>query len=732
MHHVFISYSRRDEDWVLGLRAVLVERGVRTWLDKRDIPVSAPWLDEVTEAIKDAALFLVCHSPYWTASQPCAAEAAVASEVGIQQVVVAVGGRRRDAADNVITALRTVPPVSYPLRELDAQARGWQAAGRPARLLASKQQQVRSARFADAASPLGRAFLAASARRHTRRKTAVFTGVLITVVAVLFGMLLVAARSALDWNNEQQVGVYRRVVEAKVEIARDPYRGLRTASRLGDNESGIQADLLQGVLSTPVPDDAFDVPAAATGFATTPIGSDVLVKDVNQRTWSRAASAGEKRTADPGPEGTGRAPSPYTASFDGHVVTVWSRGQIHRKVHVPDARSVFAVSPDARWLAISSGSAVSVVDVEAGAVRRKMIGAPTEIGDLAWSADGNRIWATAGPKVVSWRWTTGTVLVNEPTRWFQAILPADSAHQAWLVERQGSLRLVSLQNGQTAREIRVDDTVIAVGGNGTTVIIRGLTANWLVRLADGATRRFELPSTCSRRAGNLTLDTEVAVLPCDDSVVVVSLANGQVTRTVRVGGQGPGAATITKSGNVVIGGIDGEVFWNDRGSDGTRTLMTNLCGVDIAAVLVPPAEDQIVPIGTGAAQIGCARVARVVDGDWQWNTNLGAAPSHGTRPSLSLAALAGTFSPSGKAIAIGYADGSLVMQPTENLGPTVTVWDIAGGVRSVLLIDSTLYVASRHGILQAIPWCDTCLTNAALAQQAATMANRAAALGLGD
>ncbi|MCE7000410.1 hypothetical protein LZG04_37175 [Saccharothrix sp. S26] len=716
---------------MFDLRAVLAEREVRTWLDQRDISVSVPWIDEVTEAIEDATLFLVCDSPFWATSGPCAAEDAVAAGSGTARVVVTVGQRVHDVATEVIAALRTVPAESYPLRELHAQARAWHAAGRPNRLLASKEQHVRSGSHVAVAAPLDRAFLAASSRRHTRRRAALFMGVLIAVVAVLFGVLLVVVRSTVERNNAQQAAAYRRVLQAKAEIARDPYRGLRIASGLGDNESAIQADLLRGVLATPVPDDAFDLPVPAARFATTPIGADVSVEDVSHGVWSRAASAGERRTANQGPAGTGRASSPYTVSLDGEVVTVWSEGKVHRKVQVSGARPVFAVSPDARWLAVGSGSGASVVDVEAGALRRELIGAPVEVADLAWSADGTRLWAAAGTKVVSWRWTTGAVLVNEPRSWFQGVLPARSGDHAWLVERLGTLRLVSLRDGTITREIHVDDTVVAVGGNATTAVIRGLAGNWLVDLGDGSARRFELPANCGARAGNLSLDADVALLPCDDSVAVVSLADGRIARTVHVTGHGPGAATITGRGDIVIGGRDGEVYWIEHGSDAVRTLMTNLCGVSMTAVLVPQEEDRIAPIGVGSAQIGCSRVARMIDGDWEWNTNVGAAPTEGTRPSLTLAALSGTFSPSGFAFAVGYADGSVVIQPSDNLAPIVTVQDVAGGVRSMLLIEDTLYVASRAGILQAIPWCEKCLSNAALAQQAAGAFSRATALGLG-
>lgn len=728
MHHVFISYSRRDAAWALDLRALLEEQAVRTWLDQRDIPVSVPWLAEVTEAIEDAALFLVCDSPHWTASVPCRAEDDVADRIGTPKIVVDVGAKAGAVATKVIASTKAVSAVSYPLRELHAQAREWDRNGRAARLLASKAQRVRAAGCADRAGSLEKAFLAASARRAARRTTLLVGGVLVTVVTALAGSLLFAVRSRVDEGNAAQAAAYQRVVDARAEVAKDPYFGLRMARSLGGNESAMHADLLEGVLATPVPDDAFDV--AATRFAQTPIGDDVVVEDGRGGRWSRLKNV---RTATPSAAVVNRAPLPYGIELDGEVVVITRRGALYRKVQVPGARRTFAVSPDGRWLAVGENTAVSVVDIEAGTVRRRLVGAPGAVSDLAWSADGTRVWAVTGTKVVSWRWTTGRLLVNEPGQWFQAVLPADNTEHVWLVTRGGELRLISLRDGETTRVIKTDDsTVIAAGGNGRIAVLMGFDHNSLVNLADGTLRRFELPEDCSKRAGGVSVNADSVAIPCKGKdVQIVSLAEGRVTRAVQVQGRGAGAATITDRGNVVVGGLDGEVFWSDKDSTTSRTLLTNVCGVSMNAILLPTKENRIAPIGDGAAQIGCGWIARSVDGEWEWNTNVVGAPSENRHPSISLAALSGAFAPAGEGFVVGFADGSLVMQPSDNLAPSRIIRDVVGGVRSVLFVGDTLYVASREGVLQAIPWCGGCLTNASLAREAAAMADRAAALGLG-
>jgi len=70
-NRVFISYSRRDADFVKRLYASLAESGVNAWVDWEDIPPSAQWMEEIRRAIdaSDAIAFVV--SSRSLASQVC-------------------------------------------------------------------------------------------------------------------------------------------------------------------------------------------------------------------------------------------------------------------------------------------------------------------------------------------------------------------------------------------------------------------------------------------------------------------------------------------------------------------------------------------------------------------------------------------------------------------------------------------------------------------------------------
>jgi hypothetical protein len=52
MADVFISYSRKDTDFVRRLHEALGERNRDTWVDWEDIPPTAEWLEEIYSAIE--------------------------------------------------------------------------------------------------------------------------------------------------------------------------------------------------------------------------------------------------------------------------------------------------------------------------------------------------------------------------------------------------------------------------------------------------------------------------------------------------------------------------------------------------------------------------------------------------------------------------------------------------------------------------------------------------------
>ena len=80
MADVFISYSRKDKEFVARLQAALVKHEREPWLDTKDIPPTAEWLQEIYGAIEKADAFVFVISPDSVISKVCQLEIAHAVE----------------------------------------------------------------------------------------------------------------------------------------------------------------------------------------------------------------------------------------------------------------------------------------------------------------------------------------------------------------------------------------------------------------------------------------------------------------------------------------------------------------------------------------------------------------------------------------------------------------------------------------------------------------------------
>jgi hypothetical protein len=74
MADVFISYAREDQDFVRKLQDALEEHNRNTWIDWKDIPLTAMWKEEVFSAIDNADSFAAVISPDFIVSKPCQEE----------------------------------------------------------------------------------------------------------------------------------------------------------------------------------------------------------------------------------------------------------------------------------------------------------------------------------------------------------------------------------------------------------------------------------------------------------------------------------------------------------------------------------------------------------------------------------------------------------------------------------------------------------------------------------
>src|SRR5215216_5141363 len=74
MADVFISYAHEDQDFVRELHEALEKLNRDTWIDWKDIPRTAKWIDEVYSGIESADAFAFVISPDSVASEFCIVE----------------------------------------------------------------------------------------------------------------------------------------------------------------------------------------------------------------------------------------------------------------------------------------------------------------------------------------------------------------------------------------------------------------------------------------------------------------------------------------------------------------------------------------------------------------------------------------------------------------------------------------------------------------------------------
>ena len=78
MNHIFISYSRKDSEYVNAVTALLREAGLSVWQDisgkASGIPYSTTWFEVIQEALFSSAGAVIFTSEQWEKSDPCKKE----------------------------------------------------------------------------------------------------------------------------------------------------------------------------------------------------------------------------------------------------------------------------------------------------------------------------------------------------------------------------------------------------------------------------------------------------------------------------------------------------------------------------------------------------------------------------------------------------------------------------------------------------------------------------------
>ncbi len=276
---VFISYSRRDKEFVARLHDALAERKYDIWVDWQDIPPSAEWLAEIRAGVESADAFIYLISPDSLASTVCGQELEHAASQHKRIVPVV----RRDP-DGV-----AVPPAAASLNwiflregddfdaglgqllaaleqdldnvrthtRLGLAAGRWEASGR------DKSQLLRGAELAAAESwlvsgtdkepeptQLQREYVLRSRQGATRRQRSVISAVTLALVATAV-LAVVALIQRSDAIHERNVAFARSLdASAQNKYNQDPELSVLLAVKAAQvNPSSVTEEALREALA---------------------------------------------------------------------------------------------------------------------------------------------------------------------------------------------------------------------------------------------------------------------------------------------------------------------------------------------------------------------------------------------------------------------------------------------------------------------------------------------------
>ncbi|MHB1139104.1 MAG: TIR domain-containing protein, partial [Microthrixaceae bacterium] len=393
MHHVFLSYSRHDSPAVDLLERELSTRGVPTWVDRTNLPFSVRWMDEISDAIMESALFAVIDSAHWQSSAPCSAELSAADSFQVPTVEIDAGWPVESQVDVILGALAATAASRRGATELSVRSRDWQRAGRPRNMLVSSRVRNRLTKaFAPEAaeSQVARSFLRASRRRTVRRAAIGVFLAFVAIVAVAAVQVFRGLPSMVDEDNEQ---LFERLEEINV-ARRNPndtvYDDLQQAADSGSTESAFVSDLIEPALRTPVPDQLIEFAGPTHAFLTDQIGHELAVELADGTRATAEVPPDAEDLADVvGPTGLDQ----ITASFTDDEVVVMRDGALARRFTVPGIVRAVSVAPHTAEIAIAAGDRIFIGNIETGQVVVRLAGAPAELTDVAWSAGGRRVWA---------------------------------------------------------------------------------------------------------------------------------------------------------------------------------------------------------------------------------------------------------------------------------------------------------------------------------------------------
>jgi WD40 repeat protein len=522
MPDVFISYSRRDLEFVRRLHDALVTRGKDVWVDWEDIPPTAEWLQEVFEGIEASDNFLFVITPNSLTSDVCERE--LRHALARQKRLVPILRRDADGTrvpealasrnwtffrdedafahslDSLVAALDTdLEWVSEHTRLL-GRSLEWEKEGRDSsfllrgRDLADAEHWVASqtAEHEPRPTSLQMEYVLASRSAATRRQRVV-------IGVALGGAVIAAGLAVFAWSQRNEAIDQRQRAERQARLAlsrqlaaesivalkSDPQQSLVLASDAATTAGTSEAvDALRSALLNSRLRSLVETGAQVNGIAVDPKGRLVAaaLENGRMRIWN-------VRTRKPVLTRRLPADSAWSVSFshDGSLVlgagkggvSIWSTSPNVRRPLASFDRSgepaAVAVSPNGKLVA--TGDHDGVVRLWRIATRMsdprtfRPPGGRSPVTAVAFSADGSRVAATNAAHTAVWSLRTKRPILRARENDWAVDFSPDGLHVAAGDER-GVIRVWNLRTGHavTIRGHEGRITALAYSADGRSLV----------------------------------------------------------------------------------------------------------------------------------------------------------------------------------------------------------------------------------------------------------------------
>jgi WD40 repeat protein len=509
MPDVFLSYSRRDSEFVDRLSAALDVRGKQVWLDTGSIADAEVFPQAIRTAIETSDAFLFVITPEAVSSAYCEQEVTYAGELGKRIVPVlrqpvedseipteirernwipfTEDGEFDSASDRVVQALDTDLEHRKEHTRWLVKSIEWDSEGRDRSfLLRGSELKVAEnwlARTPVDADPtpttLQSEYVLASRRAAARRgRTLLGASVAVTALAMALGVIALVSR-----NQAVSVGSIARAqalaAESQNELTADPEVSVLLAR--------------QAMQQRPIPEA---VAALRQAMDASPVRVALPTESVGQC----APNGGPSVAYSP----TGRQVAEVACNDDVVVLDAASGHVVYRR-HVPGPTAAAAYDPTGRVLAVGTSTGVDLLDPSTGAVRSRLVvppgprglapGGPIAPGPpglkaqslgapnaLAFNATGSQLGATTFLGTTVWDVATGKVLfsLDEPASDHTLAFTPDGL--SLVVGTEGPAEVVDVASGQIVKRlsppgqtpaanevnpVALEGTVLVVGENVT-------------------------------------------------------------------------------------------------------------------------------------------------------------------------------------------------------------------------------------------------------------------------